>query len=67
MQGERKFHKRCLKNYCNVDFNPRNCGNNEYNYLLDKELYQARLSVERTNTWMDSFRSILKRFVEVYW
>jgi len=31
-------------------------------YLLDEELYKERYSIERTNAWMDSFRSILNRF-----
>jgi len=48
--------------YANVDFNPRNGESNEYEYLLDDELYKERYSIERTNAWMDSFRSILNRF-----
>jgi hypothetical protein len=46
-----------------VAFNCRN-GNNssdEY-YLLDETLYKERFTVERTNAWQDSFRSILNRF-----
>ena len=48
--------------FANVDFNPRNGENNEYEYLLDDELYKDRYSIERTNAWMDSFRSVLNRF-----
>ncbi|MGS2764903.1 IS5 family transposase, partial [Sinomicrobium sp. M5D2P9] len=28
----------------------------------DKELYDQRYVIERTNAWMDSFRSLLNRF-----
>jgi hypothetical protein len=48
--------------FANVGFNPRNGENNEYEYLLDEELYKERYSIERTNAWMDSFRSLLNRF-----
>ena len=30
--------------------------------LVDDELYAERYSIERTNAWMDSFRTILNRF-----
>lgn len=45
----------------NVCPNPRN-GNSSEDYLFDPELYQERWVIERTNAWMDSFRSILTRF-----
>ena len=48
--------------FANVAFNPRNGEKNQYEYLLDEELYKERYSIERTNAWMDSFRSILNRF-----
>jgi hypothetical protein len=48
--------------FANVGFNPRNGENNECEYLLDDELYKERYSIERTNAWMDSFRSLLNRF-----
>lgn len=44
----------------NVDFN--NHTNNDQKYLLDTELLSLRYSIERTNAWMDSFRSVLNRF-----
>lgn len=31
-------------------------------YLFDDELYKERFVIERTNAWMDGFRSILTRF-----
>ncbi len=45
----------------NVAHNKRN-GNADNDHLLDEKLYQERYSIERTNAWMDSFRSILNRF-----
>ena len=30
--------------------------------LLDELLYKERYSIERTNAWMDSYRSVLNRF-----
>lgn len=31
-------------------------------HIVDEELYQERYAIERTNAWMDSFRSLLNRF-----
>jgi len=31
-------------------------------HLLDEKLYKERYAIERTNAWMDSFRSVLNRF-----
>lgn len=47
--------------FANVCPNPRN-GNSSNDYLFDPELYKERWVIERTNAWMDSFRSILTRF-----
>jgi len=57
------FRNTCLKHgvIANVDFNYRNGQVNE-DYLLDDLLYKERYSIERTNAWMDSFRSVLNRF-----
>ena len=30
--------------------------------FLDELLYKERYSIERTNAWMDSYRSVLNRF-----
>jgi len=46
----------------NVAFNHRNEDNNDEEYLLDEELYKERYSIERTNAWIDSYRSLLNRF-----
>jgi transposase len=45
----------------NVCFNKRN-GNVERDEYFDQELYEERYAIERTNAWMDSFRSLLNRF-----
>ena len=31
-------------------------------YLFDDILYKERYSIERTNAWLDSYRSLLNRF-----
>jgi len=60
----KEFRQACSEKgiYANVDFNTRNGNNNDEEYLLDEELYKERYSIERTNAWMDSFRSLLNRF-----
>ena len=35
---------------------------NADNIFVDDELYAERYSIERTNAWMDSFRTLLNRF-----
>jgi transposase len=47
--------------FANVDFNMRN-GETLEDYLPDDLLYNERYSIERTNAWMDSFRTLLNRF-----
>jgi transposase len=58
------FRTICLKEgiFPNVNFNPRNGENNQEEHLLDEHLYKKRFVIERTNAWMDSFRTILNRF-----
>jgi transposase len=61
----KEFRETCSEKgiFANVDFNKRNGAMDEnYDYLLDEMLYYERYSIERTNAWMDSFRSILNRF-----
>ncbi len=57
------FRKTC--NYkeinANVCFNKRNGGMDRDEYF-DQELYDQRYAIERTNAWMDSYRSLLNRF-----
>ena len=58
------FRDTCLEEgvFPNVAFNYRNGDNNDEYYLLDEILYKERYIIERTNAWMDAFRSILNRF-----
>ena len=53
-----------LKNHgivANIRINKRNGTGND-SIVLDELLYRERYSIERTNAWMDSFRTILNRF-----
>lgn len=45
----------------NIDFNKRNSTENR-NLFIDELLYSQRYSIERTNAWFDSYRTILNRF-----
>lgn len=45
----------------NIDHNKRNASMDNDNYF-DEELYKQRYAIERTNAWIDSFRSLLNRF-----
>ena len=45
----------------NICFNKRNANTDRDEYF-DQELYDQRYAIERTNAWMDSFRSLLNRF-----
>ena len=50
-------HKEIHPNVC---FNKRN-GSNDRDEYSDQDLYDKRYTVELTNDWMDSFRSLLNR------
>lgn len=45
----------------NICHNQRN-GDKDTDHYFDEKLYKERYSVERTNAWIDSFRSLLNRF-----
>lgn len=57
------FRSSCNKKEINANicFNKRN-GNGDRDEYFDQELYNQRYAVERTNAWMDSYRSLLNRF-----
>jgi transposase len=59
----KEFRQGCDKYgiIANGSFNMRN-SNADNDYLLDELLYDERYSIERTNAWMDSYRSLLNRF-----
>ena len=45
----------------NICFNKRN-GDADRDEYFDPELYRQRYAIERSNAWMDSYRSLLNRF-----
>jgi transposase len=47
--------------HANICFNKRN-GEADRDEYFDQVLYNERYTIERTNAWMDSFRSLLNRF-----
>lgn len=63
------FDSEKLRNQCeakgiiaNIISNKRNGSNDDEDHYFDEKLCKERYSVERTNAWMDSFRSLLNRF-----
>ena len=56
------FRRYCLGKgiVANIDFNPRN--NKEQQHLFDEELYKDRYVIERTNAWIDGFKTLLIRY-----
>lgn len=69
VNGDAGFDCRALREFfedidciANVDINKRNAKNPDYEFLLDEELYKERFAVERTNAWIDAFKSLLVRF-----
>jgi Transposase and inactivated derivatives len=59
----RKFRDKCSEYgvIANTALNPRNGSENE-DVLFDELLYEQRYTIERTNAWMDSYRTLLNRF-----
>lgn len=69
LNADAGFDCKALRNFCtskgiisNFDFNKRNKKQNDYQYIMDEELYKHRFVVERTNAWLDSFKALLIRF-----
>jgi transposase len=60
----KEFREICLSEgiFPDVDFNCRNGDKNDEYYILDELLYKERFTIERTNAWMNSNRSVLNRF-----
>ena len=46
----------------NICQNKRNKSEDDSDVYFDEELYKERYSIERSNAWMDSYRSVLNRF-----
>jgi len=69
MNADAGFDSKELQNCCekkqiqaNICFNKRNGVPSDRDEYFDKELYKERYNIERTNAWMDSFRTLLNRF-----
>ena len=69
MNADAGFDSKAFRNQCkaheiipNIDFNKRNSKNTDDRDLLDDKLYKERFSVERTNAWIDAFKTLLVRF-----
>lgn len=59
------FRRMCSKHgiQLNAPVNPRNTRDlDDYDYYFDEKMYQERYVIERTNAWMDAWRSFLNRF-----
>jgi len=48
--------------FCNIDINKRNSKKIDNELLLDELLYEERFAVERTNAWIDAYKTLLVRF-----
>lgn len=59
----KEFRNKCFeyKIIPNTASNPRN-GTNDEIIIFDEMLYKQRYTIERTNAWMDSYRTLLNRF-----
>lgn len=59
----KEFRQACCKKDINgnICFNKRN-GDVDRDEYFDQELYDERYARERTNAWMDSYRSLLNRY-----
>jgi transposase len=69
MNADAGFDCFAFKNFCmqngvfpNVDRNWRNGVNEEDPFVFDEELYERRYVIERTNAWLDAFKTLLIRF-----
>src|SRR6056297_656558 len=58
------FRRACARRdiNANICFNKRNGSADDRDEYFDQDLYHQRYAVERTNAWIDSFRSLLNRF-----
>lgn len=59
----RGFQEICSKKEINANIcSDKRSGGKDRDEYFDEELYAERYAIERTNAWMDSFRSLLNRF-----
>lgn len=59
----KEFRSKCFEYGIipNTAINPRNRTNDD-DVIFDEMLYEQRFTIERTNAWMDSYRTLLNRF-----
>jgi len=70
MNADAGFDSKELRNLCddlgiipNFDINKRNSKDPDQNdYMFDNQLYKERFVVERTNAWIDGFKSLIIRY-----
>ena len=72
LNGDAGFDSKELRRICfqndicaNFDLNKRNGKSDDYqtyDLVFDHELYKKRFVIERSNAWLDSFKTILIRF-----
>jgi len=55
--------------FLNVDSNKRNGVIVESDFIFDELLYKRRFVIERTNAWLDAFKTLLVRFEtnDIHW
>ena len=59
----KNFRESCYKRDINANIYFKKCkGNLDRDEYFDQKLYKERYAVERTNAWIDSYRSLLNRF-----
>jgi hypothetical protein len=60
----KSFHHVCEANgiVADIDFNKKNSKSDDYEHLLNEQLYKEHFSVERTNAWIAAFKILLVRF-----
>ena len=67
----KEFRKFCEEKgiIANIDFNERNGQEQRLEDVFDEELYKDRYVIERTNAWIDGFKTLLTRFEtnDIHW
>ena len=69
MNADSGFDARALREACfrrgieaNIAHNPRSAPSEAADHYFDAELYRQRTAIERTNAWLDSFKTLLVRY-----
>lgn len=70
MNADAGFDSQNLRTLCgreeitpNIGLNKRNAKNpDDHDYYFDNQLYKERFAVERTNAWLDGFKSLIIRY-----